>query len=90
MGNAIDMGKQPAMSPIMVISVQDLELISTYEMNGERKRTLGRLKKSTIWNGEQHQMTEITTLFIIRRHYICHYNSVIIRRLYYKIDKQLM
>ena len=37
MGNAIDMGKQPAMSPIMVISVQDLELISTYEMNGERK-----------------------------------------------------
>lgn len=37
MGNAVDMGKQPAMSSIMVISVQDLELISTYEMNGERK-----------------------------------------------------
>ena len=31
------MGKQPALSSIMVIGVQDLELISTYEMNGERK-----------------------------------------------------
>ena len=37
------MGKQPAMSPIMVISVQDLELISTYEWR--KKRYIRKIEK---------------------------------------------